>query len=73
MCLGAIYWSRIQKAIFGATRYDVSEIAGFNDELYYNEIDLPWEERKIEYEKASSPEIINLLRECKEKPNKQEY
>jgi tRNA(Arg) A34 adenosine deaminase TadA len=46
MCLGAIYWARINTIYYGNTRNDAKRI-GFDDELIYRELDLPLAERKI--------------------------
>ncbi|MCO5334497.1 MAG: nucleoside deaminase [Pyrinomonadaceae bacterium] len=40
MCLGAIYWSR-PKAIFFAGTRDDAAAAGFDDALFYSEMDKP--------------------------------
>jgi guanine deaminase len=44
MCLGAIYWARIGRVYFAATREDAGE---FDDALIYREIVLPPEQRTI--------------------------
>jgi guanine deaminase len=46
MCLGAIYWARIDTIYYGNTRADASEI-GFDDEFIYTELVLPLAKRKI--------------------------
>src|SRR5512133_683788 len=48
MCLGAIYWARINKVFFANTRSDAENI-GFDDSLIYEEISRPLQERKIEF------------------------
>lgn len=48
MCLGAIYWSGIQKVVYACDRTDAEE-AGFSDRLIYNEIVLDPSERKISF------------------------
>ena len=48
MCLGAIYWSGIQKVVYACDRSDAEE-AGFSDRLIYNEIMLDPSERKISF------------------------
>jgi tRNA(Arg) A34 adenosine deaminase TadA len=37
MCLGAIYWARIDRIYYGNTRVDAARI-GFDDEFLYTEI-----------------------------------
>lgn len=46
MCLGAIYWARLDRIFYGNTREDAAR-AGFDDSLIYREIGLPIEERHI--------------------------
>lgn len=46
MCLGAIYWARPDRIVFAASREDAA-VAGFDDQLIYDEIPLPPEERRI--------------------------
>ncbi len=48
MCLAAIYWARIERVFFAATREDAAG-AGFDDSLIYNEISKPVEERIIPF------------------------
>lgn len=37
MCLGAIYWARIERLVFASTRHEAAAI-GFDDALIYDEI-----------------------------------
>ena len=37
MCLGAIYWARMERVFYAATRHDAAE-AGFDDEFLYREM-----------------------------------
>src|SRR5258706_15243445 len=46
MCLGAIYWARIQRLYFAAGRQDAAE-AGFDDEFIYREGPLAPAERRL--------------------------
>jgi len=46
MCLGAIMWARIDKLYYAADRIDASR-AGFDDELFYSELELPVEKRLL--------------------------
>jgi guanine deaminase len=46
MCLGAIYWSRIDVIYYANTKRDAAAI-GFDDQFIYDEIDLPMEKRKL--------------------------
>ena len=55
MCLAAIYWARLDKLWFAATRNDATE-AGFDDELICREISKPWKERSLPVEQGLSDE-----------------
>jgi tRNA(Arg) A34 adenosine deaminase TadA len=52
MCLGAIYWSGINKVVYSCDRAD-AEGAGFCDKLIYNEIMLDPSKRKISFIRLS--------------------
>ncbi|MFZ1693704.1 MAG: nucleoside deaminase [Flavobacteriales bacterium] len=54
MCLGAIYWARPNRIVFAATRTDAAD-AGFDDQLIYDELPLPPQQRRI-------PTIAEVLR-----------
>ena len=49
MCLGAIYWARLERVYFAATESDAAE-AGFDDSFIYEELKHPHLERKIPFE-----------------------
>lgn len=46
MCLAAIYWARLDKIVFAATKEDAKQ-AGFDDSFIYDEIGKMWTKRKI--------------------------
>lgn len=46
MCLGAIYWARIDRIVYACTRHDAAQV-GFDDSLIYREIDRPLSQRRI--------------------------
>lgn len=48
MCLGAIYWSRISRVIYGADRKDAADI-DFDDEFIYKELEKPIASRAVEF------------------------
>jgi len=55
MCLAAIYWARIPRVVFAATRADAAQ-AGFDDEAIYAELAKPLAERTVRMEHASPPD-----------------
>lgn len=46
MCLGAIYWARIDHIYYANTKADAAAI-GFDDQFIYEELDRPMHERKL--------------------------
>ena len=46
MCLGAIYWARLNAIYFGNSKKDASEI-NFDDNFIYDEFDISLNERKL--------------------------
>lgn len=46
MCLGAVYWARLDAVYFAATRHDAAE-TGFDDAFLYTELVRPVGERTI--------------------------
>ena len=46
MCLGAIYWSRLDRVVYAGTRQDAAA-AGFDDALIYDELGRPPQARRI--------------------------
>ncbi len=46
MCLGAVYWARIDRVYFAATRFEAAA-AGFDDLHLYNELCLPLSQRSL--------------------------
>jgi len=47
MCLGAIYWARLDKLHFAASKNDAAD-SGFDDAFIYEELDLNYEDRKLD-------------------------
>ena len=72
MCLGAIYWARIEKVFFANTRYD-AEIIGFDDSFIYEEISRPLKERCIEFRQLLREEALEAFKAWEEAENKVEY
>ena len=55
MCLAAIYWARLDKLWFAATRADAAD-AGFDDERIYSEVSKDWKTRSLPSEQGMKPE-----------------
>ena len=72
MCLGAIYWARIDKIYFAANRIQAENI-NFDDNFIYNEISLDIDKRKIRAVQLLENEGIALLEAWEKMPNKIMY
>ncbi len=72
MCLSAIYWARIDRVIYGATRDDAAAI-GFDDEFLYREVALPIAERQLPMEQSARDTALELFQAWSANPNKVEY
>jgi len=60
MCMGAIYWARLDALYFAATRDDAAA-AGFDDSLIYTEIALPPTQRSIPIRQQMRDEAIRAF------------
>lgn len=72
MCLGAIYWARIDKLFFANTKQDAKDIE-FDDSFIYEELDLPIEKRKIPTTQILREEALVAFNKWKDKEDKVEY
>lgn len=72
MCLGAIYWARPSAIYFAGTREDAAA-AGFDDDLFYDELDRPNDERQLKLRPLLREESQKVFDEWIAKPNKIEY
>ncbi len=72
MCLGAIYWARPDKMYFANTKRDAADIL-FDDQFIYDEIEIPFENRKLVTEQMMREEALEAFRLWSESINKIEY
>ncbi|MEP6849351.1 MAG: nucleoside deaminase [Acidobacteriota bacterium] len=72
MCLGAIYWSRPAAIFFAATREDAAA-AGFDDELFYEEIAKANDLRRLKMESILREESQKVFANWNGKADKTEY
>lgn len=72
MCLGAIYWARPARIFVAGTREDAAA-AGFDDELFYLELEKPNEERQLKMESLLRDESLAVFQRWIDKPDKVEY
>ena len=72
MCLGAIYWAKIDKLYFANTKIDAKNI-GFDDSFIYDEIALSYDKRKLKTTQILQNEAIKAFEEWENLENKIEY
>lgn len=72
MCLGAIYWARLDKMYYGNNKTDAKNI-GFDDSFIYDELSLKPSARKLPSEILLAEEAIKAFQQWTEKSDKIEY
>lgn len=72
MCLGAIYWARLDKLYYGNTQDDAKEI-DFDDSFIYDELKLTPNERQLPSENLLREEAIEAFQQWMETENKTAY
>lgn len=69
MCLGAIYWARLDRIYFAGAAADAAEI-GFDDSFIYRELTKAAAKRKIPMIQMQREEALAAFRAWKAKPDK---
>ena len=72
MCLSAIYWARLDRLVYAATRQDAAG-AGFDDEFIYKEIPLANSQRSLECNHFSLEDGCDPFEIWNSKSDKTEY
>jgi|SRR5690554_4482921 tRNA(Arg) A34 adenosine deaminase TadA len=72
MCLGAIYWARIDKLYFANTKVDADKI-GFSDKFIYDEFEKKVSERDLKTENFMREEALEAFRKWENSLTKTEY
>ena len=72
MCLGAIYWARLDKMYYANNKTDAKNI-GFDDSFIYDELSLKPSARKLPYEVLLAEEAIKEFQQWTEKSDKVDY
>lgn len=69
MCLGAIYWSRLDQVFYANTQSDAAEI-GFDDQFFYKELRLPLANRTIPFCQLHRQDALDVFHLWKKKEDK---
>ena len=72
MCLGAIYWARLDRVYYANTKADAAEI-GFDDGFINDELKLPQPDRQLPMIQMMREEAISAFEEWIRLPDKVEY
>jgi guanine deaminase len=72
MCLSAIYWSRIERVYYAATRTEAAA-AGFDDTFLYAELVKPVTERKLPLIRMLAEQSQIPFQEWEKNPNRVPY
>jgi len=72
MCLGSIYWAKIGKLYYAATKDDAAKSA-FNDAFIYHEISLPKDQRKLPATQLMREDALKVFEMWVESINKIPY
>lgn len=72
MCLGAIYWARLDKIYYGNNQIDAKNI-GFDDSFIYEELALPPLKRKLPSEIVLAQEAIQAFKVWEKKEDRVNY
>jgi len=72
MCFGAVYWARLDKLYYAATKTDAQNI-GFDDSFIYKEINLAHDLRKIPNIQILREEALKAFQDWEKKEDKTEY
>ena len=72
MCLGAIYWARLDRIYYGSVAADAAQ-AGFDDSFIYREIEKPFGMRKIPMVQMMREQALAGFRAWTVRPSKVPY
>jgi guanine deaminase len=72
MCLGAIYWARLERIYFASVADDASKV-GFDDSFLYRELNLPMAQRRVPMVQMMRGEALLAFKLWRDKPDKITY
>jgi tRNA(Arg) A34 adenosine deaminase TadA len=72
MCMAAIYWARPDRVFYANTKTDAAYI-GFDDQFIYDEINVPYDNRKIPFIQMMPEKAIEAFKEWMMKGDKVKY
>jgi len=72
MCLGAVYWSRLDVVYYAANRKDAALI-GFDDDFIYREFARSTDKRRVKFKSRLRDKALTVFKEWAEMENKVLY
>ena len=72
MCLGAIYWARIEHVFYGFSIH-AAESCGFDDRRFFQQLALPREQRDVGQTQVLGEEAFAVLQQYLGKPDRVPY
>ncbi len=72
MCLGAIYWARLDHLYYAATQHDAAG-AGFDDAFIYHELALDPKERSLSTQQLLHGEAQQAFADWRDKEDRTDY
>ncbi|MCX6620352.1 MAG: nucleoside deaminase, partial [Acidobacteria bacterium] len=72
MCLGAIYWARLDRVYYACSRFDAAS-AGFDDSLIYAELAIAPELRRVPMHQALREPAVEIFSAWTAQPGKVPY
>ncbi|MGM9477533.1 nucleoside deaminase [Pedobacter sp. GSP4] len=72
MCLGAIYWARIETIYYANTKTDAEQI-GFSDKFIYEELEKPMEHRSLPIVQLMRTEAMEAFKLWETSPMRIDY
>jgi len=72
MCLGAIYWARIDHLYFANTKKEADDI-GFSDKFIYEELEKHYSHRDLKTDTMMREEALEAFNKWRENEEKTEY
>lgn len=72
MCLGALYWARLDRVFYGNSVKETAAI-GFNDEVFYRQLTCSPQQRDIPEVQVLADEAQRVFREYEDTPGTIRY
>lgn len=72
MCLGALYWARVDRIVYGVDRH-AAAAAGFDDAFFYEEMCRRLEDRHVAMDHVPREDARTVMEAWKKRPGRIDY